>query len=152
MARFQLDRVQTIARPRAEVFQFFSQASNLEKLTPAFLKFRILTPEPIEMKEGTLIDYRLKLYGWPVHWRTRIERFEPEDCFVDMQLRGPYRYWEHLHEFRDVPGGTQMRDHVQYELPLGVLGDVARGLFVRRSLERIFDFRIRAVEEVFGAA
>lgn len=150
MARFQLDRIQIIPRPRSEVFQFFSQASNLEKLTPAFLKFQILTPEPIEMKPGTLIDYRLRLYGLPVRWRTRIERFEPEKSFVDKQLWGPYRYWQHLHEFKDVPGGTEMSDCVQYELPLGFLGRVARALFVRRSLKRIFDFRTKAVKEILG--
>jgi ligand-binding SRPBCC domain-containing protein len=151
MAQFELERIQTIPRPRPEVDQFFSQAYNLERLTPAFLGFEILTPEPIEMKAGTLIDYRLQLYGWPVKWRTLIERFDPDESFVDRQVRGPYRRWEHLHEFRDVPGGTEMRDHVQYELPLGIFGAMARTLFVRRSLDRIFDFRRRAVAEILGA-
>jgi hypothetical protein len=152
MAEYQIDRIQTVPKPRAEVFEFFSRAHNLQKLTPGFLGFEILTPEPVEMKAGTLIDYRLKLYGLPMKWRTRIERFEPNELFVDRQLRGPYRRWEHLHEFRDVPAGTEMRDYVKYELPLGFLGQIARSLFVRRSLEKIFDYRRRAVTEIFGAA
>ena len=103
------------------------------------------------MREGALIDYSLRLYKLPVRWRTRIELFEPERRFVDVQLKGPYRYWRHLHEFEDVEGGTLMRDVVDYELPLGPLGSLARTLFVRRSLARIFSFRRRAVSEVFGA-
>ncbi len=150
MASYVLEREQLIPRPRAEVFGFFAQARNLERLTPGFLRFQILTPEPIEMRPGTLIDYRLHLYGLPLRWRTRIERFEPEERFVDLQLSGPYRRWEHLHEFSDAPGGTLMRDRVEYALPLGPLGAAAHALMVRRSLARIFDYRRAAVEELFG--
>ena len=152
MARYQLHRTQLIPRPLHEVFKFFSDAQNLEKLTPGFLHFRIMTPQPIVMKPGALIDYRLRLYGWPVSWQTRIESFIPDESFVDRQLHGPYRHWEHRHEFRAVPDGTEMIDHVEYQLPFGVLGQLARTFFVRRALENIFDFRHKTVEAEFGAA
>jgi ligand-binding SRPBCC domain-containing protein len=151
VSRYVLERVQRISRPRSEVFAFFADAGNLERITPGFLNFRILTPQPIEMKAGALIDYQLSLYGVPLSWRTRIETFEPEQSFTDVQLSGPYRYWHHLHEFKDDAGGTEMRDIVHYELPLGPLGALARALFVRRSLEQIFDHRGRVIAEVFPA-
>jgi ligand-binding SRPBCC domain-containing protein len=146
-----LERVQRIPRPRSEVFAFFADAGNLERITPGFLGFRILTPQPIEMKPGALIDYRLSLYGVALSWRTRIETFDPESSFTDVQLSGPYRSWHHRHEFKDDAGGTEMRDLVRYELPLGPLGTLARALFVRRSLERIFDHRRQVIAEVFPA-
>lgn len=146
-----LQRVQHIARPRSEVFAFFADAGNLERITPGFLNFRILTPQPIAMKPGALIDYQLSLYGVPLSWRTRIETFDPEDSFTDVQLSGPYRSWHHRHEFKDDAGGTEMRDVVRYELPLGPLGTLARALFVRRSLDRIFDHRRQVIAEVFAA-
>lgn len=145
------EQVQVLPRPKSEVFAFFSDASNLERMTPDFLRFRILTPLPIEMTPGALIDYQLRLYGVPVRWRTRIETFEPETSFSDVQLRGPYRRWHHQHLFADVPGGTEMRDIVEYELPFGWLGAIANRLFVRRSVEQIFDYRRRVMAEVFGA-
>lgn len=151
MSDYRIERVQRIPRPRSEVFAFFADAGNLERITPAFLNFRILTPRPIEMKPGTLIDYQLSLYGVPFSWRTRIESFEPERSFTDVQLSGPYRTWHHRHEFRDDGGGTEMRDIVRYELPLGPLGALARALFVRRSLERIFEHRRQVIAEIFPA-
>ncbi len=150
--RWQLEQTQIIPRPRGEVFAFFADAHNLERLTPDFLGFEILTPRPIEMKPGALIDYSLRLYGLPVNWKTRIEVFEPETRFVDTQLEGPYRYWRHLHEFEDVEQGTRMRDVVNYEIPFGLLGTVARALFVRGTLERIFGYRRQAITGIFGAA
>jgi ligand-binding SRPBCC domain-containing protein len=151
MSVYVLERVQRIPRPRSEVFAFFADARNLERITPGFLHFRILTPLPIEMKAGALIDYRLRLYGVPFSWRTRIETFEPESSFSDMQLSGPYASWHHVHEFTDMAGGTEMRDSVRYELPFGPMGALARSLFVRGSLERIFAHRRRVIDEVFGA-
>lgn len=138
-----LEREQIIRRPRAEVFEFFADARNLERITPGFLNFRILTPTPIEMKAGALIDYRIRLFGVPVKWRTRIDVYVPGVKFVDTQLSGPYRTWIHTHEFKDHDGGkaTRMLDRVEYEVPFGPLGSVARALFVRRTLERIFDHR-----------
>lgn len=137
-----LERTQHVPRPRPEVFAFFSDARNLEAITPAFLRFRIATDGDIPMAPGTIIDYRLALFGVPFRWRTRIDVFEPLERFVDTQLRGPYRRWEHTHAFADAPGGgTLVTDRVVYELPLGPLGDVAHRLLVRRALARIFDFR-----------
>jgi ligand-binding SRPBCC domain-containing protein len=132
------------------VFAFFADAYNLETITPPFLRFRILTPRPIPMAPGTLIDYRLRLFGVPFRWRTRIERFEPGRGFVDAQIRGPYRLWHHTHEFERTAEGTHMRDRVRYALPLGVLGSVAHALAVRRMLDDIFAFRRRRIEEIFA--
>lgn len=136
-----LVREQFFPRPRAEIFRFFSDASNLARITPDFLHFAILTPPPLEVRAGTRIDYRLRLFGIPFRWRTRIETFEPPDRFSDLQERGPYRKWHHLHEFEAKDDGTLMRDTVDYELPFGPLGAIAHRLFVRRSIERIFDYR-----------
>lgn len=149
MTTYRLERQQIIARPREEVFAFFSDASNLAKLTPEFLNFKIYTPAPIVMEPGTLIDYGLSLYGVPMRWRTRIEEFTPNERFIDVQLKGPYRLWHHTHTFEDHPEGTLMRDEVNYQLPFGPLGTLARALFVRRQLEQIFDYRIHVVESYF---
>lgn len=144
-----LEREQLVPRPRAEVFAFFADAHNLERITPATLRFRILTPPPIAMGPGTLIDYRLSLLGVPFRWRTRIDVYRPGERFVDVQLVGPYRRWVHLHTFEDAAGGTLVRDRVEYQLPLGPLGELARALFVRRQLEAIFDHRREAIARRF---
>jgi ligand-binding SRPBCC domain-containing protein len=148
--RYHLERSLFIPRPREEVFAFFAEAGNLERITPTFLHFQILTPQPIQMKAGTLIKYRLRLFGVPFHWKTRIETFDPISSFTDVQLTGPYRRWHHRHDFSDAPGGTMMRDRVDYELPLGPLGTIARTLFVRRAVEQIFDHRNAAITKIFG--
>jgi ligand-binding SRPBCC domain-containing protein len=145
-----LERAQFVERPLAEVFEFFSRARNLEMLTPPWLGFEVLTPEPIEMHVGALIDYRLRVHRVPLRWVTRIERWERDSSFVDRQLRGPYRLWHHLHEFSARDGGTLVRDRVHYALPLGPLGTVAHRLLVRRDIERIFAFRHEAVERLIG--
>lgn len=147
---YQLKRTQFIPRPRDEVFAFFCDARNLERITPEFLHFHILLSEPARVHAGMTIDYRLRLFGLPFHWRSRIESFEPGVRFSDVQLRGPYRRWHHLHEFTDVEGGTQMFDRVEYEMPLGPLGTLAHALSVRRTLERIFDYRREAIARQFG--
>ncbi len=149
--RHRLERRCVIPAPTSRVFEFFSAAENLEFLTPPFLGFRILTPLPIEMKQGQLIEYRISLGGLPLRWLTEITEWSPNERFVDSQLRGPYRYWHHRHEFREVPSGTEMRDVVDYELPLGPLGSLAHLLLVRRLLERIFDYRTQAVQTAFPA-
>ena len=142
-----LTRSQSIARPPAEVFAFFSDAANLEAITPPFLHFRILTPQPIEMREGTRIEYALSLWGIPLRWRTIITCFEPNRRFIDEQEAGPYAYWHHLHEFEAEGDGTRMTDHVTYRLPFGTLGALAHPLWVERQLATIFDFRERAIGE-----
>jgi ligand-binding SRPBCC domain-containing protein len=146
-----LERVQLVPRPREEVFAFFANARNLEAITPDFLRFRIATAGPIAMGRGTLIDYRLRLFGVPFGWTTLIEAYEPPRRFVDVQLRGPYRSWRHTHDLAEVAGGTLMADTVEFALPLGPLGDLAHAVLVRRALERIFDHRRRRIEELLGA-
>jgi ligand-binding SRPBCC domain-containing protein len=144
-----------VPRPRPEVFAFFSDAANLQELTPTFLHFRLETPTPIAMAEGALIDYRLRVHRVPVRWRTRIAAWEPPRRFVDEQLRGPYRLWvhEHLFEEAESPPGTATRviDRVRYAVPGGPLGTLADRLLVRRDVERIFAFRRQRLAERFGA-
>jgi ligand-binding SRPBCC domain-containing protein len=146
-----LERDQTLPRERDRVFAFFADAFNLEAITPPWLGFRVVTPGPIEMGPGTLIEYRLRLHGLRVDWLTRIEIWEPGRRFVDTQVRGPYRVWRHTHVFEDHPEGTLVRDRVSYAIPLGRVGELARLLFVRRDLDRIFDYRRLAVAEALGA-
>lgn len=141
----QLRRTQLVGRPLPEVFAFFSDASNLDALTPPFLRFRILTPMPIELCAGAQLDYQLSLFGVPVRWRTRITDWQPQGRFVDEQESGPYALWRHTHEFEDRGTSTLMRDVVDYSEPLGPIGTVAHVLFVRRTLDRIFDFRRDAI-------
>lgn len=143
-----LERYQVVPRRREEVFAFFAEPGNLEAITPTFLRFRLLPPIPVGLAAGTLIDYRLQLFGLPFRWRTRIESVAPGRSFVDLQLEGPYALWEHTHTFDDVTAGTLVTDRVRYALPLGPLGGLAHGLFVRRTLERIFDHRRERIAEL----
>jgi ligand-binding SRPBCC domain-containing protein len=145
-----LERTQIVRRPRAEVFPFFADAGNLERLTPPFLGFEIVTPLPIDMKTGARIDYRIRLNGVPMRWQTVIEEFVPGERFVDVQVKGPYRRWHHTHTFRDVPGGTELGDRVEYELPFGPIGRILHRAIVNRQLRTIFDYRARVMTELFG--
>lgn len=148
---YRLERSTFIPRQREKVFSFFSDAHNLERITPNFLRFRILTPDPIDMRPGTLIDNEMRLYGIPVRWRTIIAEFDPDTSFMDVQLSGPYRSWRHRHLFEELPNGTQMHDRVDYEMPYGFIGSIARLLFVRSALDRIFDYRNAAIADHFRA-
>ncbi len=143
-----LEREQLLGAPVDEVFAFFADAVNLERITPPLLRFRVVTPQPIEMRPGALIQYRLRLHGLALDWLTRIDDWEPGVRFVDSQLAGPYRLWHHTHEFEARDGGTLMRDTVRYALPLWPLGELARPL-VRRDLAQIFDYRRDVVEANF---
>ena len=147
---YTLERTQLIRRPLDAVFAFFSDAGNLEAITPEFLTFKILTPRPVTMQAGTLIDYQIRLLGIPLRWRTRIEAWEPPHRFTDVQLTGPYRRWHHTHEFLAVPQGTLMTDRVRYQMPAGPLGRVVHLLWTRRTLERIFDYRFARIDELLG--
>jgi ligand-binding SRPBCC domain-containing protein len=145
-----LQRTLRLARPRDEVFAFFADASNLEAITPAFLRFRILTPAPIAMRPGARIEYALSLFGVPLRWKTRITEWQPGLRFVDEQESGPYALWRHTHEFESHGDATVVRDLVEYLEPLGPLGRVAHVVFVERALDRIFEFRRAAIARLLG--
>ena len=133
--------------PIERAFAFYGDAQNLEPLTPPWLHFQVLTPKPIEMGAGTLLDYRLRLHRVPIRWQTRIETWEPPRRFVDVQVRGPYKLWEHTHTFEeDGPGATIIHDRIRYSIPLGPIGTLAERVLVRRDLRQIFDYRRDAIE------
>ena len=146
-----LTREQILPGDPDEVFGFFANAFNLEAITPPWLRFRVLTPGPVHLAPGALIQYRLELHRIPIRWLTRIETWVAGERFVDVQIRGPYRLWHHTHTFEAHDGGTLVRDRVRYALPLGLLGELAHRLLVRRDLERIFDFRQASVARMLGA-
>jgi ligand-binding SRPBCC domain-containing protein len=130
-----------VSAPLEATFAFFSDAANLEQLTPPWLNFRIKSVMPIEMREGALIDYHIALYGIPMPWRTRIDVWEPGVRFVDRQLAGPYRWWHHEHRFEREGSGTRVIDHVEYVPRAAVLSS----WMVRRNVERIFEYRQRVL-------
>ncbi len=130
-----------------EIFPFFADAGNLDAITPPWLNFHIVTPRPIEMRAGTLIDYKLRVRGLPLRWRTLIKEWQPPFRFVDEQLRGPYRQWIHTHTFEARDGGTLARDVVHYAVPFDF---IAHPLFVRRDIETIFQFRTEALRAKFA--
>ncbi len=138
MKEFTFQAEQWLPRPREEVFAFFGEARNLETITPPWLHFEVLTQSPIAMRTGTLIDYRIRVHGIPIHWRTEIAEWNPPHRFVDVQLRGPYTHWHHTHIFETHAGGTRCIDNVRYRPPGGAL---MNWLFVLRDVERIFAFR-----------
>jgi ligand-binding SRPBCC domain-containing protein len=146
-----LERTQLVPYPLETTFAFFSDPRNLEHLTPAFLKFEFLREPPATMVAGTVLDYRIRLYGVPVQWRTRIELVEPPTRFVDVQEKGPYANWRHTHTFRSIGAQTEMTDHVDYAIPFGPLGELARVVLVDRSLREIFDYRQRELIGVMKA-
>jgi ligand-binding SRPBCC domain-containing protein len=147
----ELERRQRLEQPAERAFEFYGEARNLESITPPWLGFKVTTPGAIEMRAGALIDYRLTLHHVPVRWRTRIEEWQPPVRFVDVQLHGPYALWEHIHTFEhDGEDAVVIGDHVRYALPFGPLGELAHELFVKRDLERIFDYRTQAVAQRFA--
>lgn len=150
MGVHRLQREQFVARPLGEVCEFFARAGNLALLTPPRMRFQLITPEPIEMGDGTLIEYRLRVHGLPIRWISRIEEWQDGRGFADRQLRGPYKHWLHRHTFEAVDGGTRVADSVEFELPLGLLGELGGVPLVRHDLSRIFDFRREAVARLLG--
>jgi ligand-binding SRPBCC domain-containing protein len=145
-----LERTVLVPRPVEEVFAFFSDAANLEAITPRFLRFRILTPTPVEMRPGARIEYALSLFGVPLRWGTLITVWEPGVRFVDEQESGPYALWRHTHTFEPQGDETIVRDVVEYAIGFGPLGRAAHAVFVRRALDRIFDFRREAIGRALG--
>lgn len=147
MMHYELRTFLWVPLKRSDVFAIFSNSANLESLTPPFLRFSVTTPMPIEMKRGQLIDYRLRLHGLPIRWRTEITKWEPPYQFEDSQLRGPYSLWVHTHTFEELDGGTLVRDVVRYAVPGGA---IVHKLFVKPNLMRIFEFRQRRLPELLG--
>jgi len=148
-----LERRQIVPVPLKRVFPFFESPENLALITPPSLGFRVLTPGPVVMQAGTIIDYSIRLGGMPVRWRSLISTYDPPVCFVDEQLKGPYAYWRHTHRFASSPPGTVLMDEVAYALPAGMpplVEGMVHSLYVRPSLERIFDYRANFYAAFFG--
>lgn len=146
-----LERSQIVECSLEETFAFFSDAFNLEKITPEFLRFRILTPRPLTMQAGTIIEYSLSLFGVPFRWQTLIEQWEPGVKFIDSQLKGPYAMWVHTHTFEALGAErTLMRDRVEYQIPMGFFGEIAHVLFVKATLEKIFNYRAEATARLLA--
>jgi ligand-binding SRPBCC domain-containing protein len=141
-----VDTCLVLPRPLEVVFPFFADAGNLEALTPAWLRFEILTPMPLVMRVGAIIEYQLRLHGIPVRWKSEITVWEPMLRFVDEQRRGPYRKWIHEHTFKQRGNGCEIRDFVRYSVPGGWL---ANRLFVQRDVRRIFEYRARKLNDLF---
>ncbi len=145
------ERQQFVPLPPEEIFPFFSEAKNLETLTPPWIGFKVLKVSTPTIQEGTLIDYRLYLHSIPLKWRTRIEKWDPIRGFVDRQLKGPYQLWHHTHLFLPLRGGTLMKDIVRYRLPLGGLGRFVAGRYVLGDVTKIFNYRRKKVAELFAS-
>jgi ligand-binding SRPBCC domain-containing protein len=137
-------------RPVEEVFAFFSDAHNLDVLTPPWLHFRVLTPAPIEMRQGTVIEYRLRWRRLPLFWRTEIAAWEPNKRFIDRALKSPYRQWVHEHTFEERDGGTLMRDRVDYAVPGWLLEPLLDRWVVGPDVRGIFAYRRKKMIELFG--
>ena len=148
---FILERTHVVPVPRERAFVFFSDPWNLAAITPPWLRFRIVAA-PQELKQGSLLLYRLRLFGIPVRWRTRIEEWRPPFGFTDVQLEGPYRMWEHTHRLTPVLGGTEIYDHVRYRLPYEPIASLVAPYTVRRWLDEIFDYRAQRIETLLEAS
>jgi uncharacterized protein (TIGR01777 family) len=133
-----------------EVFPFFSAAENLEKITPPWLKFKIEKKSTPEVEENTVIDYKLKIHGFPARWKSKIVDWKPGVQFVDYQLKGPYAKWHHTHTFKKVQGGTLLGDHVIYRIPGSFLGKTVLGQFIKHDVSTIFKYRQKVIHEMFG--
>jgi len=153
---YRLEMTQWLPLPPDELFPFFADAHNLERITPGLLRFEVLpgAPKPGQMREGALIDYKLRVHGVPIRWRTRIEQWDPPRKFIDTQLKGPYQLWHHTHLFepktRDGVNGTLCTDIVRYRPPGGPLMGLVNRLFVQRDVEAIFAHRAKVLDEMFN--
>jgi ligand-binding SRPBCC domain-containing protein len=143
------ERTTRIDAPLATVFSFFSHHHNLQRITPPWARFRIVSSPGEQVREGDRIDYRFRVFGLPMRWTARITAYRENDFFVDFQERGPFRHWMHTHSFRADGDGTVMHDRVEYELPFGILGRLFGGLIVRRRLLTIFEYRGKQIRDAF---
>ena len=145
-----LNRKQIVPGNISDVFKFFENPLNLEKITPPWLHFRVLSSTDTRVHLGTKISYRLYWQVFPLSWSSEISEYQQDLFFADEMTRGPYRSWYHRHLFRSVEDSVEMTDTVQYSLPLGPIGDLVHAIIIRQQLESIFDYRKRAIEEIFG--
>ena len=139
------ERTTILRAPLPRVFEFFAEPGNLARITPPATRFRIVAGPPRPLREGDRIEYRLRVFGLPWRWASRIDSWLENESFSDVQERGPYKSWRHTHTFRETAEGVEMYDRVEYELPFGILGRLAAGRLVRHELEKIFEYRGRAV-------
>jgi ligand-binding SRPBCC domain-containing protein len=149
MAKYVLKRMQLIPGDLASVFHFFEDPHNLRQITPRWLYFRVVSSTDESVRLGTEIQYRIHWFGFPMKWESRITAYEKDVMFADSMIAGPYKSWVHTHRFREVPGGVEMKDCVEYRMPLGLLGALAHSVIVRRQLNAIFDFRARQISNLF---
>ena len=146
---YYLEKHQFISKSKTEVFDFFKTPENLEQITPKNLNFTIHTPSPILMEEGVLIEYEIKLFGFPIYWRTLINEYNPPNDFKDSQLNGPYDCWEHTHIFKECENGTMMIDKIKYSIPFGIIGRMAHFVWVKKELKKIFSYRYESINKIF---
>ena len=149
MKVYKLQFKQSIDKPIDEVFSFFSNPENLALITPEKLNFKILTPVPIKMKEGQLIDYTIELFKKEIRWRTLITEYEFPKMFIDQQVKGPYSLWHHKHSFKDCGDCVEMIDEVSYAVPFGFIGRIVNFLFIKRDLNYIFNYRKKIINQHF---
>ena len=147
-----LDRKQRVPGKISDVFEFFENPLNLERITPPWLSFRVVSSTDTQVQLRTTISYRLYWQIFPLSWDSVISEYQQDVCFADEMIRGPYRSWHHRHRFRSVEGSIEMTDTVHYSLPLGPIGNLLHALIIRQQLESIFDYRKQAIEEIFGAS
>ena len=150
MKIYELNKTQFINQPIDVVFYFFLKPENLALITPSKLAFKILTPTPITINKGTLIDYTIRLMRFPVHWRTLITKYNPPYEFVDEQIKGPYLFWHHTHTFKAVNGGSEIKDKVRYSIPMGYLGQFIHKIWIKKDLEKIFEYRKAVIDKLFN--
>ena len=149
MRVYSLKYKQKINRPIEEVFSFFSNPENLSTITPSKLNFNILTPKPIKMYKGQVIDYTIRLLRIKIHWRTLITEYNPPFLFIDQQIKGPYILWHHKHEFKNVNDGVEIIDTVKYIIPFSIFGRILHRIWIKRNLENIFKYRKIIINNFF---
>jgi len=147
MKLYTLKRSQVLPYSIEHLFSFFDRPENLEKMTPAHLNFQMLTPQPVKMHCGAVIDYTIKIWSFPMRWTTLITDYNPPHSFIDLQLKGPYAYWHHEHRFTSQDDQTLMEDQVTYALPLGPLGRLAHRIKIEKDLTHIFNYRANKITE-----
>ena len=147
--KYIMEKHQFISKTKSEVFNFFKTPENLEKITPSNLNFKIHTPSPILMKKNAVIEYQIKIFFFPIYWRTLIKSYDPPNSFKDIQLNGPYKIWDHTHIFKECKNGTMMIDRIVYSIPYGFIGRMVHFIWIKRELKNIFNHRYKIIEEIF---